>query len=112
MRTRICKKCGKIFDVPTGKNMYMCQECAKISKKEGVLRERTCKNCGITFVGYPRSMYCEKCRIKKRKESAKKYRKSGPKRPIGSVDFFCRAGIHMLLIVAGKDIAKTVMNSR
>lgn len=86
MRTKICKNCGKIFDVPTGRDMHLCQECAKKAKRESVLRERTCKRCSITFVGYPRSLYCPECRDIERKEAKKRYRENGTKRPIGSID--------------------------
>lgn len=55
MRTRICKNCGKAFEVPTGKESYLCEECSRKSKSNSVLRERTCKICGASFVGYPRS---------------------------------------------------------
>ena len=30
MRKRICKNCGAVFGVPTGKTAYLCEECAKI----------------------------------------------------------------------------------
>ena len=53
MRMRKCKTCGKIFEVPAGKEMYLCPDCAAESKRKSVIRERTCKICGAVFWGIP-----------------------------------------------------------
>lgn len=86
MRTRICKNCGKVFEVPTGKEAYLCEKCAKKSKSNSVLRERTCKICGAPFMGYPRSFFCPECSAKRKKQQKKIYNQRKPSRPLGSVD--------------------------
>lgn len=88
MRTRKCKNCGKIFEVPTGSERYLCDECAKKSKRDSVLRERECRMCGTSFLGYPRSFFCPKCRAEREKEQRKKRRiRHKSMRPLGSTDF-------------------------
>ena len=86
MRTRICKNCGKVFEVPTGKEAYLCEECAKKSKSNSVLRERTCKICGVSFMGYPRSFFCPECSADRKKQQKKIYNQRKPSRPLGSTD--------------------------
>lgn len=86
MRTRICKSCGKAFDVPTGKESYLCEECASKSKINSVLRERTCKICGASFMGYPRSFFCPDCSAERKKQQKKTYNRRNPARPLGSED--------------------------
>ena len=86
MRTRICKNCRKVFDVPTGKEAYLCEECAGKSKSNSVLRERTCKICGATFLGYPRSFFCSECSVGRKKQQKKIYKQRKASRPLGSVD--------------------------
>lgn len=86
MRTRICKNCGKVFDVPTSKESYLCEECARKSKSDSVLRERTCKICGASFMGYPRSFFCPKCSADRKKQQKKIYNQRKPSRPLGSMD--------------------------
>lgn len=86
MRTRICKNCGKVFDVPTRKESYLCEECARKSKSDSVLRERTCKICGASFMGYPRSFFCPKCSADRKKQQKKIYNQRKPSRPLGSMD--------------------------
>lgn len=90
MRTRICRKCGKVFEVPTGKDAYLCKECAKKSKADSVLRERTCKICGEKFMGYPRSFFCPECSARRKKQQKKIYNQRKPARPLGSTDI-CEA---------------------
>lgn len=86
MRVRKCKNCGKVFDVPTGKESYLCEECARKSKSKSVLRERTCKICGASFMGYPRSFFCPECSAERKKQQKKIYNQRKPSRPLGSVD--------------------------
>lgn len=86
MRKRICKNCGKAFEVPTGKTAYLCEECAKKLKSSGVLRGRTCKMCGASFMGYPRSFFCPDCNEKRKKQQKKIYNQRKPSRPLGSAD--------------------------
>lgn len=51
-----------------------------------VIRERVCRQCSANFLGGPRAWYCPACRIKRRRESDRKFRGKGRKadRPIGS----------------------------
>lgn len=86
MRVRNCKNCGKTFEVPTGKNAYLCPECAAQSKRKSVYRERVCKDCGAVFMGYPRSFYCPECAARRKKEQ-RKARRNRPSRPLGSIDY-------------------------
>lgn len=86
MRIRVCKKCGKVFEVPSGKTAYLCDECSKKQKSNSVLRERTCKICGTSFIGYPRSFFCPECSAERKKQQRKKYKGNHAARPLGSVD--------------------------
>lgn len=86
MRKRICKMCGQTFDCPTGSTSYLCQPCRQKSRKNSVLRLRTCKICGTSFVGYPRSFFCPTCSEERKKQQSKKYNKKNPSRPCGSID--------------------------
>lgn len=86
MRNRICKNCGKVFEAPTGKESYLCEECVRKSKSNSVLRDRTCKICGASFMGYPRSFFCPECSAKRKKQQKKIYNQRKPSRPLGSVD--------------------------
>lgn len=40
---RSCKRCGKIYF--GGADSTMCPECARVSRAENVVRERTCTDC-------------------------------------------------------------------
>lgn len=86
MRIRACKNCGQLFEVPTGKEAYLCEECARKSKYNSVLRERTCKICGSSFTGYPRSFFCPECSAERKKHQKKIYKQRKPSRPLGCVD--------------------------
>lgn len=86
MCQRICKNCGKAFEVPTRKESYLCEECAKKSKSNSVIRERTCKICGASFMGYPRSFFCLECSAERKKQQKKIYNRRQPARPLGSTD--------------------------
>lgn len=101
MRTRICKNCGKAFDVPTGKESYLCEECSRKSKINSVLRERTCKICGASFMGYPRSFFCPACSAERKRRQKKKYNRRNPARPIGSVDI-CEACGNPYIVNSGR----------
>lgn len=101
MRTRICRKCGNAFDVPTGKEAYLCKECARKSKADSVLRERTCKICGASFMGYPRSFFCPECSARRKKQQKKIYNQRKPSRPLGSTDI-CEVCGKPYIIHSGK----------
>ena len=80
---RQCLKCGTQFEGRS--DASLCPKCADESKRS-VMRERTCKQCGKKFVGGPRAWYCPECRIERHRESDRKHRREGTKRPIGSID--------------------------
>lgn len=101
MRTRICKNCEKIFTVQTGKTSYLCEECAQKSKSNSVLRERTCKICGVSFMGYPRSFFCPDCRLERKKQQKKIYNQRKPTRPLGSTDI-CDVCGKMYIVKSGR----------
>ncbi len=92
MRQRMCKNCGKVFNVPTGKEAYLCEECAQKSKSNSVIRERTCKICGASFMGYPRSFFCPDCSAERKKQQKKIYNQRKPSRPLGSMDICVACG--------------------
>lgn len=71
---------------------YYVQPVKKSKIVSSTIRERTCIICGRTFDGGPRAKRCPECRILVRKENAAKYRKSGPMRPLGSIDYCKRCG--------------------
>lgn len=77
---RKCRDCGKVFEVEPGKTQYLCSDCYKRTKSSGVLRERVCKMCGSTFLGYPRSFYCPACSLERRREQSRANRKNGTAR--------------------------------
>lgn len=90
MRVRKCKNCDKVFEVQTGKEAYLCENCARISRSNSVLRERICKICGASFMGYPRSFFCPPCSAERKKQQKKIYNQRKPARPLGSTDI-CEA---------------------
>ena len=98
---RKCRDCGKVFEVEPGKTQYLCSDCYKRTKSSGVLRERVCKMCGSTFLGYPRSFYCPACSLERRREQSRAHRKSGTARPIGSTDI-CHACGKPYIVQSGR----------
>lgn len=89
MRTKKCKKCGKLFEIERTE-AYLCPECATIARKTGVYRERVCTDCGATFWGFPKSRRCPDCQRDVNIERKRDYNKHGAKRSLGSVDW-CEA---------------------
>ena len=84
MRLKKCLKCGKLFN--TAKNeQAMCDDCLAATKSS-TIRPRTCRQCGAVFDGGPRAWYCPTCREIRKKADAKRYRKTGASRPLGSID--------------------------
>ena len=59
-----------------------------------VVKPRVCQQCGATFEGGPRAMYCPACRLVRRREADKRFRAKGRKadRPLGSIDLCARCG--------------------
>ena len=75
---------GKLFYGGTDKTY--CNECSK-AIKSNVIRTRTCKLCGVEFLGGPRAFYCPGCRkIRQKEASARARKRGGAARPIGSAD--------------------------
>ena len=64
----------------------MCPDCIAESKRNSVIRERICKICGATFLGYPRSFFCPSCSADRKKQQKKIHNRRKPVRPIGSID--------------------------
>lgn len=72
--------------MPTRSEAYLCPECATETKRKSVILERICKNCGATFLGYPRSFFCPSCSVERKKQQKKIYKQRKPTRPLGSMD--------------------------
>lgn len=53
---------------------------------------RTCRTCGVSFMGGPRAWYCPNCRKDRERERKKKYNKYGHERTLGGVDRCIRCG--------------------
>lgn len=90
MRQCVCKDCGKIYLTDKNESWY-CPECAKEHAKD-VLIDRVCSRCGAKFVGYPNSKYCPACLPEVIRERNREQRRSGPARPIGSIDLCQKCG--------------------
>ena len=98
---RACIECGKTF-YGTRDNHY-CPACARTKKSDTVVKIRTCQDCGIEFFGGPRARRCPDCAHKARKETGRKFRQSGPKRPLGSIDKCVICG-QEYTVVSGRQI--------
>ena len=86
-RLKICQKCGKTFRTSTGNSSaYLCPDCALQSKRDSVYRERICKTCGTSFMGYPHSFYCPICKAERKKQQKRQYNTQPSARPLGSTD--------------------------
>lgn len=87
MRQIKCKRCGSIVSVSGEK--YLCDSCAKKAKQDSVIRDRTCRECGVTFRGGPRAWFCPDCRVQRSKQHTLEYHRrkaAGQVRNIGSTD--------------------------
>lgn len=91
MRLRNCKRCGKHYatDRP---DTYLCPACSAAAKREAVVRDRICRQCGAVFPGGPRAWYCPACRAERKQDAERRYRRTGPSRPLGSTDICKRCG--------------------
>ena len=87
---RKCLECGKAF-YGNIDNLY-CPECARKKKIESVVKIRVCKDCKTEFYGGPRASRCPECAKKAQQQTNRQFKKSGPKRPLGSTDFCQRCG--------------------
>ena len=80
---RICKYCGQEYDGDPGSSC--CPDCAA-AQRVTTLRTRTCRTCGKSFQGGPRAWYCPECRVERKRETDRRFRRTGPARPLGSTD--------------------------
>lgn len=81
---RACQVCGKPFY--GGADAHYCPECARVKKIDTVVKIRACQDCGIEFYGGPRARRCPDCAYRAMIEAGKRHKKSGTKRPLGSID--------------------------
>lgn len=81
---RACQVCGKPFY--GGQDCNYCLSCAKAKKLDAVVKIRICQDCGIDFYGGPRARRCPDCAYKAQKETSRRHKKTGTKRPLGSID--------------------------
>lgn len=65
---------------------YLRPTCSRQAKLNSVCRERTCIDCGTTFMGYPKSKRCLDCQATVNRERDRMHKRSGPKRLLGSID--------------------------
>lgn len=50
MRLRNCKRCGKPYETDRP-DTYLCPACSVEAKRETVVRDRICRQCGVVFSG-------------------------------------------------------------
>lgn len=81
---RACQVCGKPFYGST--DHHYCPLCAKVKKLDTFVKIRTCQDCKVEFYGGPRSKRCPDCAYKAKQETGKRHKKTGAKRPLGSID--------------------------
>lgn len=91
MRLRNCKKCGKPYETDRPDTIF-CPACSEAYYKSAPIRDRVCRQCGVTFSGGPRAWYCPTCRAERRREAGKRNKKTGTARPLGSTDICKRCG--------------------
>lgn len=91
MRTHQCKRCGAAYETDKSWS-YFCPACALQAKRDTVVRQRICRQCGASFFGGPRASYCPSCRAERTKAVDKQRKKDGTKRPLGSEDICIRCG--------------------
>lgn len=91
MRLRNCKKCGKPYETDRPDTIF-CPACSEAYYKSAPIRDRVCRQCGVTFPGGPRAWYCPTCRAERRQEAWKRHKKVGTARPLGSTDTCKRCG--------------------
>lgn len=103
----ICEYCGKSIEFPAAGQVFCCPACRSMAmlsaqrKARAQLRadapkshaphriEKTCADCGVSFLGYPRSYRCPACQTEAQRASdrASKARAArGHNRPLGSTD--------------------------
>ena len=63
-----------------------------------MLQQRKCTGCHSLFIGGPRAFYCPSCREIRRKERDRKRKKTGPVRPLGSIDECIQCGNNYIVV--------------
>lgn len=81
---RACQVCGKPFYGSA--DCHYCPACAKVKKLDTVVKIRTYQDCGVEFYGGPRARRCPDCAYRAQQETNRRHKKSGTKRPLGSID--------------------------
>lgn len=81
----VCVVCGIEFYGGTSDSLY-CPECARLKKLDTVVKIRICQDCGIEFYGGPRARRCPDCAYRAQQETSRRHKKTGTKRPMGSID--------------------------
>lgn len=63
-------------------------------KKTSNLHRKTCKRCGVAFMGRPAALYCDNCRTEVRREYDRQYKHKSDKekRKLGSIDKCLKCG--------------------
>ena len=80
----ICKRCGT--PIPYDRHRVFCDACNRLNRREALLRERTCIDCGKTFYGFPKSKRCPECQSEANKRNdaeAHRRKAAGNSRRIG-----------------------------
>lgn len=93
---RACQVCGKPFY--GGLDCNYCPECARVKKLDTVVKIRICQDCGIEFYGGPRARRCPECAYKAQQETNRRHKKTGTKRPLGSVDKCVMCGKEYIVV--------------
>lgn len=91
MRKHRCKRCGAEYDTDKPWSYY-CPTCAAQAKRDTVVRQRVCRQCGAVFPGGPRAWYCPSCRRERQTAANLRHKQSGTNRPLGSTDCCERCG--------------------
>lgn len=96
MRLRSCKRCGKPYktDRPS---TYLCPVCSAEAKRSAVVKDRICRQCGVSFPGGPRAWYCPTCRADRKREADRRHYKQGAKRAIGGIDKCIECGTEYVI---------------
>ena len=81
---RACQVCGKSFYGSV--DCFYCAKCSQQKKNDTVIKIRVCQDCNVKFYGGPRAIRCPNCAHNAQRETNRQHKKSGTKRPIGSID--------------------------
>jgi endogenous inhibitor of DNA gyrase (YacG/DUF329 family) len=93
---RACQACGTPFYGYA--DCFYCPSCARAKKSDTVVKIRFCQDCGAAFYGGPRAKRCPDCAYKAKQETSRQHKKSGAKRPLGSIDKCAICGKEYIVI--------------